>query len=228
MKFLSKPTVYYPIILLVTFSALRFINIQLEEHLGFRILSPVVMGIIIGYLFGRQIERERELHIASISDSLSGLYNRSGLDTHISHFFSGAIIKTNASIISIDIDDFKKINDTYGHDIGDIVLSTLGRIIKNNIHTTDIAARSGGDEFIIFLPVASYDVASRVAESIIMEMNSTPIMINSELNIDVHISIGFAAANNSCISKSDLFKLSDQKLYESKYSGKNQICGIQL
>ncbi|MDH5767048.1 MAG: GGDEF domain-containing protein [Gammaproteobacteria bacterium] len=227
IKLISRPIFYYPLILLTAFSVLRFLNLQIEEQLGFRILNPAIMGIIIGYAFGRQIERERELHNVAISDPLSGLYNRMGLNTHISHIFSNNTDKRTVSIISIDIDDFKIINDTYGHDIGDMALSTLGNIIKDNTRATDIAARCGGDEFIIVLPRASYDAAMRVAESIIEQANNTPIKIDNDHDIKLGVSIGLASAEDSTLSRKELFKSSDQQLYKSKHSGKNKICGIQ-
>jgi len=228
IKLIARPTVYYPIILLVAFSMLRFINNQFEVYYDFRILNPAIMGIIIGYFFGREIERERKLHQLTISDSLSGLYNRVGLANKVSQYFNNTVDEHSVSVISIDVDDFKSINDTYGHDIGDIALSTLGRVIKENTRFTDAAARSGGDEFTIFLPDANYSAAQRVAESIINKIRDTTIDAGTGEQIKLSISIGFASVDGSGVSKEKLFKLSDEQLYQSKHQGKNKICGIEI
>jgi diguanylate cyclase (GGDEF)-like protein len=228
IRIIARPTVYYPIILLVAFSMLRFINNQFEYFYDFRILNPAIMGIIIGYFFGREIERERKLHQISISDSLSGLYNRTGLANKVSQHYDNAADGYSVSVISIDVDDFKSINDTYGHDVGDLALSSLGRIIKENTRFTDAAARCGGDEFTVFLPSADFHAAQRVAESILSKTHDALIDTGTGKQIQLSISIGFASAAGSAVSKEKLFKISDEQLYQSKHQGKNRICGIEI
>ena len=148
----SKPTVYYPIIVVIIFSLLRFVNIQIEGIFGFRLLNPIIMGLTVGYFFGRQIIKERKLHQLAIYDPLSGLYNRVGFTLQVSQFFANINSTKNISVISIDVDDFKSINDTYGHDIGDRALELIGKIIQANSRQSDFAGRCGGDEFTILLP----------------------------------------------------------------------------
>lgn len=211
--------------MLTSFTVLRFLNLEFEEIYGFRILNPALIGIVIGYFFGLQIEKERESRKLAISDPVSGLHNRAGLTSFVEKYFSQNPDKINISIITIDIDDFKNVNDSYGHQIGDIALSRAGAIIKKNTRSTDIAARCGGDEFIIALPGANYDIAMKIAETILNKINTTKITSDRGEQVKLSFSIGIAAAENSSVSEGYLFKLSDQKLYEAKKLGKNRICG---
>jgi len=225
---LKKPTIQYPIIVILIFSLLRMFNLFLESILGYQIFGPISIGIIVGYVFGKMIESERKTYKLAITDSLTGLHNRTGFDSKLDFYFSTIKESDPISVISIDIDDFKIINDNHGHAIGDKAISTIGKIIQKNTRTTDSAARCGGDEFTIFLPQANYKVANRIAESIKKAVNETPINTSTEGSFTLSISIGIATSNSSSISKEKLLKISDKKMYDSKSLGKNRISGLEI
>jgi len=225
---LKKPTIQYPIIVIFIFSLLRMFNYFIESILGYQIFGPISIGIIVGYIFGKMIESERKTYKLAITDSLTGLHNRTGFDSKLDFYFSTLKTNDSISVISIDIDDFKIINDDYGHAMGDIALSIIGKIIKKNTRLTDSAARCGGDEFTIFLPQANYKVAMRIAKAIKKEVNETPINTSKDESVMLNISIGIATSNTSNLSKDELLKLSDKQMYDSKSLGKNRISGLEV
>lgn len=141
------------------------------------------------------------------------------------------------SVIMLDIDHFKKINDTYGHDAGDLVLRQFSQRILTQIRTTDrknnsrdIAVRWGGEEFIIILPNTNLTMAKKIAERIKENIISKTYYINQELEINVTSSLGIANSdmiNNIKITEDNILKLitlADSALYDAKHNGRNIIC----
>jgi diguanylate cyclase (GGDEF)-like protein len=150
-----------------------------------------------------------------ITDNLTGLYARHYLDEQINFLqkkdFCGSLIVT-------DIDNFKRVNDTYGHQVGDQILTQVSKIIASSIRDSDIAARWGGEELAIYLPQATVEQTVRVAERI----RNT---IAKETNPQVTVSCGIAEWHwqDDKISVESLFYRADMALYEAKHAGKNQI-----
>ncbi len=150
-----------------------------------------------------------------ITDNLTGLYARHYLDEQVNLMqkkdFCGSLIVT-------DIDNFKKVNDTYGHQIGDKILIQVSSIIKSCIRESDVAARWGGEELAIYLPQATIDQTVRVAERIRNR-------VFAETNPQVSVSCGISEWNweDEKINVEGLFYKADMALYEAKNSGKNQI-----
>lgn len=156
-----------------------------------------------------------EMRRMVITDQLTGLYVRHYLYEQIQILqrkeFSG-------SLIVLDIDDFKKVNDNYGHQVGDEILIKVGTIISQNIRDTDIAARWGGEEFAIYLPLMTRENAYKVTDRIRKH-------IHTETNPTVTISCGIASwsMEDEQIGGDYLFNKADIALYEAKKSGKNKI-----
>ena len=163
------------------------------------------------------------LHKLSITDALTGVYNRR-------HFFETSeniIILSKrehkaVSMLMLDIDHFKHINDTYGHQAGDTVLVTLAKKIQNMTRESDIFARIGGEEFAILLYNTSTEEAKAVAQKICQSI-ATHDFIEKEQSIDVTISIGVATISHDINSLDMLQYQADQKLYEAKESGRNCV-----
>ena len=162
----------------------------------------------LSVLVYRLIEERNNYMIESNIDSLSGLNNRRILKD----------VNSISGLLMIDIDDFKIINDTYGHDVGDFAIKQIASIIKNHIRSTDYACRYGGDEFLIAFSSCPEDVIKTRAEEIRKCVSDD----SSLSNIKATVSIGVAIKKNNNILE-DLIKEADNALYLSKRSGKNQI-----
>jgi diguanylate cyclase (GGDEF)-like protein len=157
-------------------------------------------------------------------DSLTGIYNRR---TFFKEAQNAIELMQNgskhASLMILDIDFFKNINDTYGHIIGDKVLSHVVRNIEDQLSSSDIFARYGGEEFIILLPNREIDNAKILAQLICDTIASTPYMGSNELlRINITLSIGVAYYDTS-LPLEDTIKIADEALYEAKESGRNKV-----
>ncbi|PKO12954.1 MAG: hypothetical protein CVU39_21180 [Chloroflexi bacterium HGW-Chloroflexi-10] len=129
---------------------------------------------------------------------------------------------TNFTALSIDIDDFKNINDRHGHLTGDQVLITFSRICQEEIRQTDIFARIGGDEFSILLPETSLENTSVFANRLLNRINNTTVSHKGE-KIHFQISVGIAAWKPEMADAQDLLVAIDEALYLAKSKGKNQV-----
>ena len=164
---------------------------------------------------------EEKLKVLSVTDPLTKLYNRRYFEKKCEEEIERSK-RTNRkfSIIMIDLDDFKKVNDTYGHNVGDKVLQALADVIKSRIRRIDIPARWGGEEFVILLPETDVKGAVVVAEDIRKTMENLKL---PELERPVTISLGVAEYS----SEESVYKLiekADLMLYKAKRSGKNKVC----
>jgi two-component system cell cycle response regulator len=161
----------------------------------------------------------------ALVDPLTGLYNRHYMELQLSTLFkdaeSGA---AHLSCILLDIDRFKSINDTYGHDAGDSVLKQLAVRTQMRVRPTDIVARYGGEEFIILMPSTPFPEARTVAERLRESIEIEPFSIhNGKDSIRVTASLGIASYNTIDKTPELLIKRADSALYEAKESGRNRV-----
>ena len=168
-----------------------------------------------------------ELSRAATQDALTGLYNR--------RFTTGILnkelercrrFKRNLGIAMIDLDDFKKINDTYGHVYGDAVLKMIAEILSKNVREIDTSCRWGGEEFIVLLPEANFEMAAAWAERVRKIIASTHVKSHDEQAIHVTASFGVAATNGEEPTLESLMQKVDKALYSAKENGKNCVCGL--
>lgn len=167
-----------------------------------------------------------ELFELATTDSLTKLANRRLFFDRIDHAIKLAGRRRNElSILLIDIDFFKNINDTYGHDIGDILLVKVAEIIKSCLRSTDLAARIGGEEFGIFLPDTCAKGAYWVAERICTEIARYKFeVIEGHEPLKATVSIGIASnIDCSATDASHLYKYADSRLYIAKNTGRNRV-----
>jgi len=178
----------------------------------------------IGYrAISEDITDKKRIEELSITDKLTGLYNRMKLDeTMLIKVEEFKRYKTQFSIILLDIDDFKKVNDTYGHDVGDYVLKEIAKALKINLRITDIIARWGGEEFLIICENTSLNDAKIVAENIRKLVED----IKFEIVGRETISLGVVEFNNTDTINT-IFKRADEALYEAKKTGKNKVIAIK-
>lgn len=175
----------------------------------------------------KNIELERlnaEVQRLAITDSLTGLYNRRGF-FELSHREVERAKRFDHifSIIILDIDHFKGINDTHGHEIGDQVLEKLARRLGAQLRKVDILGRYGGEEFVLLLPETSGTSARAVAERLLGCIADEPIE-TSQSSLNVTISLGLASLSDNAITLEDLLRRADQALYKAKESGRNCVC----
>jgi len=163
----------------------------------------------------------------AVTDGLTGLHNRRYLDSHLQTLFDRAMARRRPlSVMMTDLDRFKSVNDTYGHDAGDEVLREFARRLRQNIRGIDLACRYGGEEFVVVMPDTEGHIAEKVAERIRAEIAREPFPIGADgKTLDVTISIGVSALKRGADSVTDLLKRADVALYEAKKAGRNRVVG---
>lgn len=167
--------------------------------------------------------RSEELKRISITDSLTGLLNRryfqERLAEEIERFKRH---KLPFALIMMDIDDFKRLNDTYGHVVGDDALVRTARAVRSSIRAIDVAARYGGEEFTVILPQTSKQAGKTMANRIGRAVARTPISTPKGDTAYLTMSLGVASFPDDAQTLEDLLRRSDEALYEAKRRGKNQ------
>ncbi len=177
----------------------------------------------------RYTERLRDNVQASIelaiTDGLTGLFNRRYMEIHL-----GTLVEQSAArgkpitVLVLDIDYFKAINDGYGHDAGDDVLREFSLRIRKAIRNIDLACRYGGEEFVIVMPETDMAVATMVAERLRRRIATEPFAIQQGgRHLEVTISIGIAALSGASDNASTILKRADQALYRAKRDGRNRV-----
>lgn len=160
----------------------------------------------------------------AITDSLTGLYVRRYFTDRLDEELGRSARQgLQFSFIILDIDDFKKINDTYGHLVGDVVLKEIGRIIRESIREIDLACRYGGEEFAAMLPETPKEKAFVVAERIRKHIEDTVFKAYDE-RLKLTVSIGVSAYPEDSANNTGLVDAADEALYKGKRSGKNIVC----
>jgi diguanylate cyclase (GGDEF)-like protein len=157
----------------------------------------------------------------SVRDFLTDLYNRRYFyEIGQKLFASSKRLEKHLSIAMLDIDHFKKINDTYGHDGGDKVLIAISQVLKNRFRASDIVSRFGGEEFCIFATDMNPDCAVKIFEELRQTVKDTTI-IHEDKKINVTISIG--VCNMRADTLEEMVKEADRKLYEAKNGGRDRV-----
>jgi len=183
---------------------------------------------VIGYQMAatlKHFQRFSSIQSMAIYDNLTGLYNRRsfeerlGIETQKSFYGS-----TPVSLVMVDIDHFKKVNDTFGHLEGDKVLCEIASLLKTSVRKKDIVVRYGGEEFILILSGAGLEEAAMIAERIRRLVESTPVqMEQAQINLTVSLGISNFPIHRPQ-SKEELVKMADLALYEAKRGGRNKVC----
>jgi diguanylate cyclase (GGDEF)-like protein len=163
--------------------------------------------------------------LLSLTDPLTKLYNRRFLE----EYYNRQVAEANRRqepfvVVFLDIDQFKIVNDTYGHELGDKALAAVARTIRNSLRQVDLMVRYGGEEFIIVLPGTDLEGGITVAEKIRQTMASTPIEIESGETIFLTASLGVASyPPGSNLSVEEIIQRADEAMYQAKIMGKNQV-----
>jgi two-component system cell cycle response regulator len=161
----------------------------------------------------------------AVTDGLTGLHNRRYLDSHLKTLFERAMNRRRPlSLMITDIDRFKAINDTYGHDAGDEILREFAARLRKNVRGIDLACRYGGEEFVVVMPDTEPALANIVAERVREQIARQPFMVSGQDEpINVTISIGLAGIRHAEDTVAGLVKRADKALYEAKSAGRNRV-----
>jgi diguanylate cyclase (GGDEF)-like protein/putative nucleotidyltransferase with HDIG domain len=181
---------------------------------------------------GAQLQ-ERDRHLREVlekltelsqTDPLTGLYNHRALHQELEREVSRACRQgLTLTVAVIDIDDFKMINDTYGHPTGDQVIRQVSDVLRSHCRSEDTLGRHGGDEFMLLLPGTSSDDAVRVIEKLRAAMRGSPLLTDDGLRIPIRLSVGTASYPEDGATLNELVAQSDAHLYESKRRGGDAI-----
>ena len=165
--------------------------------------------------FAITIDNYSQVKHSAITDPLTGLYNRAYLTENLKNIINKASKEKNPTSLAImDVDNFKKFNDTKGHLEGDRVLKEVSDIIRNNFSDKEICCRYGGEEFVVIMPGTKQQDASIKSEKLRQDI---------EKNCDLTVSIGLITCQNSSLSHADMLRYADEALYKAKRSGKNKV-----
>jgi diguanylate cyclase len=164
-----------------------------------------------------------QLEKVSRVDGMTGLYNRRFWEEQfVMEYKRDKRSESPSALIMLDIDNFKKVNDTYGHPAGDEVIKTLAGIIKKAIRETDLAGRYGGEEFAVILPDTPVANVEFVAERI-RRLVEKCVVVYDEINISFTVSIGIAGFKQTYKDSTQWLDMADKSLYQAKAAGKNRV-----
>jgi len=191
-------------------------------------VSSFIAGAAVYYLVRRldlSFKMLQQLKRESSHDFLTSLKNARQFE----RIYSGIINSSEGghervSILMADIDNFKSINDTYGHAAGDIILSEFGKLLKKVLREDDTVARIGGEEFSVILTGLDAERTKEVAERLRAKVEAHDFLLPGGASLKVTVSVGIAVYPLMADSVGDLKKLADQKLYEAKQGGRNRVC----
>ncbi|HZZ35652.1 MAG TPA: diguanylate cyclase, partial [Caulobacteraceae bacterium] len=161
----------------------------------------------------------------AVTDQLTGLHNRRYMTGQLDALMRRACAGGEpVSLLMIDIDHFKRVNDSFGHDVGDEVLSEFAIRLASNVRAIDLPVRHGGEEFVVVMPDTEMEDARRIAERIRLHVAGAPfrVMRGEEL-LSVTISIGVASSAGADDGPAALLKRADEAMYEAKASGRNRV-----
>ena len=189
-------------------------------------ISYILLGVFT-YLYTNKLQllgqSYRKYRSESSHDFLTGLNNVRSFDTLYNNAKNRAVENDlPLCLLAIDIDFFKKVNDTYGHLEGDIVLQVLSSILKKSCRSTDIVSRNGGEEFSVILHDCMPDIGMEIAEKIRRNVASTPILLSDGKEINITVSVGVACFPDYVREINDIREKADIALYEAKRTGRNK------
>lgn len=169
-------------------------------------------------------QREKSLQEQAISDPLTGLYNR----RYISEFLPRELVRSGrntapVAVILLDLDRFKRINDSFGHEAGDLVLGAVGNLLKGKVRGSDIACRYGGEEFALVLPETSLEAAERRAEDIRLSIWTIELSYEGRDLGRIAASFGIALYPDHAQDADGLLRVADMALYAAKGAGRNRV-----
>ncbi|MCX5793865.1 MAG: GGDEF domain-containing protein [Elusimicrobia bacterium] len=210
----------------------QWIRYELQYNANFyaiMAIGTILSFMVFGYILGLRSEEQRvnnrilraridELHLKSVTDGLTGCYTHGYLHEVLELEMQRSLTgQAPLSLLLLDIDDFKKVNDLHGHLFGDRVIKETAETIAASVRAADIFGRLGGDEFLVIMPGADHEMAGVVARRICTSFAKSHHMAT--------VSIGVASlSGNEKVSAADVLHRADLNLYQAKRDGKNRVC----
>ena len=183
-------------------------------------LEVLASHVAVSLANARMLKRLEEM---ATTDGLTGLFNKRALiEVAAQKIKSSTRFKKPLSVLVCDIDHFKKVNDTYGHDVGDIVIRGFGDVLRRTKRDTDVVARFGGEEFVLVCEETDSEGANLLAERIRAEIEASTFH-SAEGSLEVTCSVGVATFPAAGHDWDSLFKATDEALYASKRGGRNRV-----
>lgn len=189
----------------------------------------VVLVNLLSLKTARDVRRMAVLEQESVTDPLTGIYNRRYLERHlIDEIARASRYRTPLSVLLVDVDHFKRINDTHGHPAGDLVLKGLARVMAKTVRATDIVARYGGEEIVVLAPNTPKKTARNLAERLRAKIETASFPVPNQTGrksgaLRVTVSIGVACFGPDVPDARALIRRADEALYEAKGAGRNRV-----
>jgi diguanylate cyclase (GGDEF)-like protein len=188
------------------------------------LIARVASGMRILKLEEQLMQAHQQMEILAMRDGLTSLLNRRAIEEYAEAEFSLTIRKERVmSIIMLDIDYFKSVNDRFGHKFGDHALQQAAKILKDGLRSYDRVGRWGGEEFILIMPDTQLKDAATVAERVRARTAEMKISLENGETFSVHISLGVASTAGQFSSLTKLIDAADQALYQAKQTGRNRV-----
>ncbi|RLJ71427.1 two-component system cell cycle response regulator [Hydrogenivirga caldilitoris] len=231
----GEEPVFLPVLLVTTKKDIKLYKNELFRIVDEVITIPIERLELLARLYNLLRVRTLTLILEqeSIADPLTGLFNRRYMKEILEkEFMRAKRYNLPLSLLMIDIDFFKKINDTYGHTVGDQVLIEVSRRLLNSLRQIDSASRWGGEEFLVVLPNTGRRGAIAVGERIREEVAKEPVVTDKGDKIWATVSVGVASLEGSTdeyesLKPGDMIELADKALYRAKRSGRNRVLCLQ-
>ena len=189
------------------------------------LIARVASGMRILRLEEELMQARIQMEALAMHDGLTGLLNRRAIEEYAEAEFNMAGRKKQAmSVILLDIDHFKNVNDRFGHKFGDVVLRQVAQTLKEDLRNYDRVGRWGGEEFLLILPDTELKDAVTVAERLRSKTAAVQTSLENGETFSIHISLGTACTTGQFQSLAKLIDAADQALYQAKQSGRNRVC----
>ena len=189
------------------------------------LIARVASGLRILRLEEQLMQSRQQMEVLAMYDGLTGLLNRRAIEENAEAEFNMAGRKERTlSVILLDIDHFKSVNDRFGHKFGDHTLRQVAKILTEDLRNYDRIGRWGGEEFILILPDTQLKDAATVAERVRVRMAEMQMSLENGEAFSVQISLGVACTTGQFPSLTKLIDAADQALYQAKQTGRNRVC----
>jgi len=215
-------------ILQLQLSRVETLEVEAEQQnkiqQNYLILFLMLLLIVVIIVVIVQHQTNKKITALSIIDHLSGLYNRRYIFQYLAKFINEVpSAKKQLVILLVDIDDFKNINDSHGHPIGDKVIEHIAEIAQETLRTADVMGRIGGEEFLCVLPRIELEQSITIAQRMLKNISSNQIQTEDGGLVNVTVSIGVAQWTSDISDAKTLYSYADQALYQAKNLGKNRV-----